>query len=76
MPWVQVFTRESPADRDALSPGEAAIYDDTQIEIGHPSERAHALDWMWFHTLPGDAWAVGGEFDDPTSKVEPCASLR
>lgn len=34
------------------------------IEFGHPTEKARAVDWMWFHTLPANAWAVGGRFDD------------
>jgi hypothetical protein len=34
------------------------------IEIGHPTDHARAIGWVWFHTLPGTSWAVGGRFDD------------
>ena len=34
------------------------------VELGGPTESAKLLDWMWFHTMPADSWAVGGRFDD------------
>ena len=34
------------------------------IEIGHPTDHAREIGWVWFHTLPGTSWAVGGRFDD------------
>jgi phenylpyruvate tautomerase PptA (4-oxalocrotonate tautomerase family) len=64
MPWVQVFTREVLPIETRSRLAKRLSTTILKIEIGHPTERAHALDWMWFHTLPRDAWAVGGEFDD------------
>jgi hypothetical protein len=34
------------------------------VEVGCHTESAKMIDWMWFHTMPADSWAVGGRFDD------------
>jgi len=34
------------------------------LEIGHPTDNARAIGWVWFYTLCGTSWAVGGRFDD------------
>ena len=64
MPFVQVFTRESltPEVRAKLAEELSNIM--MTVEIGHPTESAKAVDWMWFQTVPADCWAVGGRFDD------------
>src|SRR6202000_500761 len=34
------------------------------LDFAELRESARRVDWMWFHTLPADMWAVGGQFDD------------
>jgi hypothetical protein len=34
------------------------------------------IDWMWFHTMPADSWAVGGRFDDTYVKGRKMALAR
>lgn len=34
------------------------------------------LDWMWFHTMPVDSWAVSGSFDDTYVKRRKMAHGR
>ena len=46
------------------------------VEIGGPSESAKMIDWMWFHTMPADSWAVGGRFDDTYVKGRKMALAR
>ena len=64
MPFVQVTTREelpsNVRNRLALALSDAVM----SVEIGRPSEGAKPMDWMWFHTIPADHWAVGGSFDN------------
>ena len=64
MPFVEVYTREelTPDVRKRL----AEALSDTMmtIEVGGPTESAKKIDWMWFHVLPADRWAVGGRFDE------------
>jgi phenylpyruvate tautomerase PptA (4-oxalocrotonate tautomerase family) len=64
MPWVEITTREPLAD-DVRANLARSISDTMEtIEFGHPTEKARKIDWMWFHTLPANMWAVGGQFDD------------
>ena len=64
MPWVEITTREPLAD-DVRANLARSISDTMEtIEFGHPTENARKVDWMWFHTLPANMWAVGGQFDD------------
>lgn len=64
MPFVEVTTREElPLDvreRLALALSNGVM----SVEIGRPSEGAKPMDWMWFHTVAADHWAVGGLFDN------------
>lgn len=46
------------------------------VEIGGPTESAKMIDWMWFHTMPADSWAVGGRFDDTYVKGRKMALAR
>ena len=46
------------------------------VEIGGPTESAKLIDWMWFHTMPADNWAVGGRFDDTYVKGRKMALAR
>ena len=64
MPFVKVTTREElPQDvRNKL--GKALSDAVMTVELGRPSESGKPLDWMWFHVLPADHWAVGGLFDN------------
>jgi hypothetical protein len=41
-----------------------------------PSESAKMLDWMWFHRMPADSWAVGGRFDETYVKGRKMAHAR
>jgi hypothetical protein len=34
------------------------------------------IDWMWFHTMSADNWAVGGRFDDTYMKGRKMALAR
>jgi phenylpyruvate tautomerase PptA (4-oxalocrotonate tautomerase family) len=64
MPFVEVFTREELSDAVRAKLAEALLVTMMNLEIGHPTDHARAIGWVWFHTLPGTAWAVGGRFDD------------
>ena len=41
-----------------------------------PTKSAKMIDWMWFHTMPADSWAVGGRFDDTYVKGRKMAFAR
>ena len=64
MPFVEVTTREElpqeVREKLALALSDAVM----SVELGRPSESGKPLDWMWFHTVPADHWAVGGRFDN------------
>lgn len=64
MPWVEVFTREELPSEARTKLAEMLSTTILKIEIGYPTESAKGVDWMWFHTLPKNAWAVGGEFSE------------
>jgi len=64
MPFVEVFTREELSDAVRAKLAETLLVTMMNIEIGHPTDHARAIGWVWFHTLPGTSWAVGGRFDD------------
>lgn len=64
MPFVEVFTREELSDAVRAKLAETLLVTMMKLEIGHPTDHARAIGWIWFHTLPGTAWAVGGRFDD------------
>jgi hypothetical protein len=64
MPFVEVFTREELSDAVRSKLAETLLVTMMNIEIGHPTDHARAIGWVWFHTLPGTSWAVGGRFDD------------
>ena len=46
------------------------------VEIGGPTESAKLIDWMWFHTMPADSWAVGSRFDETYVKGRKMALAR
>jgi hypothetical protein len=64
MPFVEVFTREELSDAVRAKLAETLLVTMMNIEIGHPTDHARTIGWVWFHTLPGTSWAVGGRFDD------------
>ena len=64
MPFVEVFTREELSDAVRAKLAETLLVTMMNIEIGHPTDHARAIGWVWFDTLPGTSWAVGGRFDD------------
>jgi hypothetical protein len=64
MPFVEVFTREKLSDEIPAKLAEELSNTMMTVEIGGPTESAKMIDWMWFHTMPADSWAVGGRFDD------------
>ena len=64
MPFVEVFTREELSDAVRAKLAETLLVTMMNIEIGHPTDHARAIGWVWFHTMPVSAWAVGGRFDD------------
>ena len=64
MPFVEVFTREELSDAVRAKLAETLLVTMMNVEIGHPTDHARAIGWVWFHTLPGPSWAVGGRFDD------------
>jgi hypothetical protein len=64
MPFVEVFTREKLShDIRAKLAEELSNTINTimTVEVGGPTESAKMIDWMWFHTMPANSWAVGGE---------------
>jgi phenylpyruvate tautomerase PptA (4-oxalocrotonate tautomerase family) len=64
MPFVQVFTRANLSKEVRAKLAEDLSNTMQTVEIGHPTESAKLVDWMWFQTAPADTWAVGGRFDD------------
>ncbi len=64
MPFVQVFTREKLSQEVRTKLAEDLSNTVMTVEIGHPTESAKLVNWMWFQTVPADSWAVGGRFDD------------
>ena len=64
MPWVEVFTREPLPDHTRAKLAQSLSDTMETVEFGHPTESGRTIDWMWFHTLPANMWAVGGRFDD------------
>ena len=63
MPFVEVFTREELSDAVRAELAETLLVTMMKLEIGRPTDEARTIGWVWFHTLPGTAWAVGGRFD-------------
>lgn len=64
MPWVEITTRE-PLTDDVRAKLARSVSDTMEtVEFGHPTEKARRIDWTWFHVLPANMWAVGGQFDD------------
>jgi hypothetical protein len=76
MPFVEVFTREELSDAVRAKLAETLLVTMMNIEIGHPTDHARTIGWVWFHTLPGTSWAVGGRFDDAYSREERWDSLE
>ena len=64
MPFVQVVTREELSDAVRAKLAETLLVTMMNLELGHPTDHARTIGWVWFHTLPGTSWAVGGRFDD------------
>jgi phenylpyruvate tautomerase PptA (4-oxalocrotonate tautomerase family) len=63
MSFVEVFTREKLSDEIRAKLAEELSNTMMTVEIGGPTESAKMIDWMWFHTMPADSWAVGGRFE-------------
>jgi phenylpyruvate tautomerase PptA (4-oxalocrotonate tautomerase family) len=76
MPFIEVFTRERLSDEIRTKVAEELSNAMMTIELGGPNESAKLLDWMWFHTMPADSWAVGGRFDDTYVKGRKMALAR
>jgi phenylpyruvate tautomerase PptA (4-oxalocrotonate tautomerase family) len=76
MPFVEVFTREKLSDEVRTKLAEELSDTMMTVEIGGPPESAKLIDWMWFHTMPADSWAVGGRFDDTYVKGRKMALAR
>jgi hypothetical protein len=76
MPFVEVFTREKLADDVRAKLAEELSNTMQTVEIGGPTESMKMVDWMWFHTVPVDSWAVGGRFDDKYAKGRKMALAR
>jgi len=76
MPFVEVFTRERLSDEIRARLAEELSNTMMTVEIGSPTESAKSIDWMWFHTMPADSWAVGGRFDDTYVKGRKMALAR
>jgi phenylpyruvate tautomerase PptA (4-oxalocrotonate tautomerase family) len=76
MPFVEVFTREKLSDEIRARLAEELSNTMMTVEIGGPTESAKSIDWMWFHTMPADSWAVGGRFDDTYVKGRKMALAR
>ena len=76
MPFVEVFTREKLSDEIRARLAEELSNAIMTVEVGDPTESAKMIDWMWFHTIPGDSWAVGGRFDDTYVKGRKMAHAR
>jgi phenylpyruvate tautomerase PptA (4-oxalocrotonate tautomerase family) len=76
MPFVEVFTREKLSDGIRAKLAEELSSTIMTVEVGGPTESAKMIDWMWFHTMPADSWAVGGRFDDTYVKGRKMAFAR
>ena len=76
MPFVEVFTREKLSDEVRAKLAEDLSNTIMTVEVGGPTESAKMIDWMWFHTMPADSWAVGGRFDDKYVKGRKMAHAR
>jgi phenylpyruvate tautomerase PptA (4-oxalocrotonate tautomerase family) len=76
MPFVEVFTREKLSDEIRARLAEELSNTMMTVEIGGPTESAKLIDWMWFHTMPADSWAVGGRFDETYVKGRKMALAR
>jgi phenylpyruvate tautomerase PptA (4-oxalocrotonate tautomerase family) len=76
MPFVEVFTREKLSDEIRAKLAEELGNTMMTIEVGGPTESAKLVDWMWFHTMPADSWAVGGRFDNKYAKGRKFALVR
>ena len=76
MPFVEVFTREKLSDKVRTKLAEELSNTLRTVEVGVPTESAKLIDWMWFHTMPADSWAVGGRFDDTYVKGRKMAHAR
>ena len=76
MPFVEVFTREKLSDEIRMKLAEELSNTMMTVEIGRPTESAKLVDWMWFHTMPADSWAVGGRFDNTYVKGRKMALAR
>jgi phenylpyruvate tautomerase PptA (4-oxalocrotonate tautomerase family) len=76
MPFVEVFTREKLSDEIRAKLAEELSDTIMTVEVGGPTESAKMIDWMWFHTMPADCWAVGGRFDDTYVKGRKMALAR
>ena len=76
MPFVEVFTREKLSGEIRAKLAEELSNTIMTVEVGGPAESAKMIDWMWFHTMPADSWAVGGRFDDTYVKGRKMALAR
>jgi phenylpyruvate tautomerase PptA (4-oxalocrotonate tautomerase family) len=76
MPFVEVITREKLSDKVRAKLAEELSNTVMTVEVGGPTESAKLIDWMWFHTMPADSWAVGGRFDDKYVKGRKMALAR
>jgi phenylpyruvate tautomerase PptA (4-oxalocrotonate tautomerase family) len=76
MPFIEVFTREKLSDEIRAKLAEDLSNTIMTVKVGGPTESAKMIDWMWFHTMPADSWAVGGRFDDTYVKGRKMALAR
>ena len=76
MPFVEVFTREKLSNEIRAKLAEELSNAMQTVEIGDTTESMKMADWMWFHTLPADSWAVGGRFNDRYVKGRKFALAR
>jgi phenylpyruvate tautomerase PptA (4-oxalocrotonate tautomerase family) len=64
MPYIEVTTREELPEAARQKLAESLMVTMMNLEIGHPTDQAREMGWVWFHTLPAHSWAVGGRFDE------------
>jgi hypothetical protein len=64
MPWVEITTREPLSDEVRAKLARNISDTIETIEFGHPTEKARKMDWVWFHVLSANMWAIGGHLDD------------
>jgi phenylpyruvate tautomerase PptA (4-oxalocrotonate tautomerase family) len=64
MAYIEVTTREELPEAAREKLAESLMVTMMNLEIGHPTNEARELGWVWFHTLPAHSWAVGGRFDE------------